>query len=328
MLLAISESSQVAAARRSAAAIGKEQGLSEEEIGRVALVATEIATNILKHASAGHMIVQPFADAEGSGVELLGFDKGTGIGDLRRSLEDGYSTVGTPGTGLGAMKRQADILDIYSRAGLGTAVLARISAKSPLPPGSVTIGAVVSPHPHEVECGDAWAFRQGSRGATMLAVDGSGHGPQAALAARTAVAAFEGNFENEGVRLVDTIHRALLPTRGAAVAVARIDREARLVRFTGVGNIAGALIDDDKPKHMVSHNGTAGHVAARIREFNYPFAGRVTVILHSDGLSAKWDLTAYPGLAAHHPSIIAGVLFRDYRRANDDAMITVMRDRA
>ena len=121
------------------------------------------------------------------------------------------------------------------------------------------------------------------------------------------------------------MHRALMPTRGAAVAVARIDAGARTVRYVGVGNISGVLVSDGGTRHMVSHNGTAGHVAPRIREFTYEFSGDPLVILHSDGLTPRWDLGAYPGLATQHPSLIAGVLLRDYRRGRDDASVVAMR---
>jgi hypothetical protein len=97
------------------------------------------------------------------------------------------------------------------------------------------------------------------------------------------------------------------------------------VRFVGVGNITGALLSNGELRRMVSHNGTVGHIAPRIREFTYPFAGDAVVILHSDGLSAKWNLADYPGLATSHPSLIAGILFRDYRRDRDDASIVVLR---
>jgi len=107
--------------------------------------------------------------------------------------------------------------------------------------------------------------------------------------------------------------------------VVRVDQAQRLVRYVGVGNIAGAVVSQGVVRRMVSHNGTAGHIAPRIREFTYPWSGSATIILHSDGLSSKWDLDAYPGLATSHPSLIAGVLFRDYRRGNDDASIAVMR---
>lgn len=121
------------------------------------------------------------------------------------------------------------------------------------------------------------------------------------------------------------LHRALAPTRGGAVAIARIDETARTVRYVGVGNISGTLIDNGSIRHMVSHNGTAGHIAPRIREFTYGFTANPLVILHSDGVTTRWDLSSYPGLAAQHPSLIAGVLWRDHRRGRDDATVVAMR---
>jgi hypothetical protein len=173
--------------------------------------------------------------------------------------------------------------------------------------------------------GDGWAFRATAAGPTLLSADGSGHGPLAALAVEAATKSFESDPGRDCARLMEDIHRALAPTRGAAVGIARIDMALRLVRFVGVGNIAATLCSQGTARRMISHNGTAGHIAPRIREFTYPWSGDATVILHSDGLSAKWDLDAYPGLAASHPSLIAGVLFRDYRRGRDDTSIVVMR---
>ena len=125
--------------------------------------------------------------------------------------------------------------------------------------------------------------------------------------------------------LVARLHRALMPTRGAAIAVARIDTAARIVRYAGLGNIAGLLLANGKVSHMVSHNGTAGHLAPRIREFTYAYTGNPLLILHSDGLTSRWDLAAYPGLANQHPSLVAGVLLRDFRRGHDDASVAALR---
>ena len=327
MLIAIDDQTQIAAARRRAEALARELTLDGSRAGRVALVATEMASNILKHATHGHLQLTRFADGTGSGIELLAMDKGPGIADVARSLEDGYSTAGTPGTGLGAIRRQADIFDIYSRPDAGTVVMARVLAHE----GSVgasadcELGITLVPYPGEVECGDSWAFGLKSGAPSLFAVDGSGHGPHAALAARSAVEAFEKSDQMDSVRVMETIHRALAPTRGAAIAIARLDRAEKLVRFSGVGNISAALFSDGTTKRMVSLNGTAGHVAPRVREFTYPYSGAATILLHSDGVSAKWDLGAYPGLAASRPSIIAGVLNRDFRRTNDDALIAVLR---
>ena len=109
------------------------------------------------------------------------------------------------------------------------------------------------------------------------------------------------------------------------MAVARVDVAARTVRFVGVGNISGILVHSNGARHMVSHNGTAGHVAPRIREFTYEFDADPLVILHSDGLATRWDIASYPGLTVQHPSLVAGVLLRDHRRGRDDASVVAMR---
>jgi hypothetical protein len=159
----------------------------------------------------------------------------------------------------------------------------------------------------------------------VVVADGAGHGVEAARAADLAVRAFVVNPGDYWEAVGDRMHGARRPTRGAAVAIARIDETARTVRYVGVGNICGVVVAATDARHMVSHNGTAGHIAPRIREFTYPFADNPLVILHSDGLTARWDLAAYPGLASQHPSLIAGVLLRDHRRARDDASVVAMR---
>ena len=323
MIAGIADSSQVSAARRAAADFARASGFDEAATGRIALVATEMATNLLKHAAAGEIVIDNFSDRDGAGVELLSLDKGPGITDLGRALADGFSTAGSPGNGLGAVRRQCDQFAIWSRPGLGTAAVARFHRHGPS--GSVALGAIVQPYPGETAAGDGWAFDAAAAAPTLLMVDGSGHGPLAALAVEAATKSFARSQSRECPSLMEDIHRALAPTRGAAVGIARIDMALRLVRFVGVGNITAALYSQGTVRRMISHNGTAGHIAPRIREFTYPWSGDATVILHSDGLSAKWDLDAYPGLAASHPSLIAGVLFRDHRRNRDDASIVVMR---
>jgi hypothetical protein len=129
------------------------------------------------------------------------------------------------------------------------------------------------------------------------------------------------------VEVVQGVHGALGATRGAAVAVARLEPEANggNVNFVGVGNISAALIDGTDVRRMVSLDGTAGYIAPRIRAFQYSYRGTPTLILHSDGLTSRWDLSAYPGLMGAHPSLIAGILYRDFRRGKDDASIVAVR---
>lgn len=316
-------------ARRAATELARHGGADDTRIGRAALIATEMATNIIKHAPGGGMIaMNRFRDAQGTGVELLAVDKGPGISDLQACLADGYSTAGSAGTGLGAIARQADVFGTYSRPGLGTVIQARlITAPAPAGAAGTDLGVVAAPYPGETVSGDRWAFEPGGRGRTLLVVDGSGHGAQAAQAAELAVNVFSERAGEDCVSLAERMHRALAPTRGAALAVARIDAGEALIRFVGIGNIAGAVVTGIETRQMVSHNGTAGHVAPRIREFTYPYTGIPCIIMHSDGLSSRWRMADYPGLAACHPSLIAAVLFRDFRRGRDDATIAVMRPR-
>jgi anti-sigma regulatory factor (Ser/Thr protein kinase) len=325
MINSVRDTSEVGEVRRAAARLARRSGLAEEVVGRIALVATEMATNLLKHGGGGVVAMDRFADADGSGLELLALDKGTGIADVTRCLADGYSTAGSPGTGLGAVTRNSDRYAIYSRPGLGTALMARFLNSKATSVRGPEFGAVIDAYPGETVCGDRWVTGDGRNGITLLLVDGSGHGPMAAHAAEIATRTFADNIDKECVPLVETIHRALAPTRGAALAVARVEAGAHVVRFVGVGNIGAVLSTGGETRRMASYNGTVGHVAPRIREFTYPFTSRPLVILHSDGLSARWEIDAYPGLAASHPSLVAAVLFRDHRRGRDDAAVVAMR---
>lgn len=325
MNLAVTEQSQVAQARRSVSVFAGQHGAPEARIGAIAIAVTELATNLLKHGGGGDILAEQFDDADGTGIEVLALDRGPGMADVARCMQDGYSTAGSLGQGLGAVSRQSDHLRIWSRPGLGTIVAARFVLRPADGGRQLQCGAVLARYPGELVCGDAWACAATSSGVTLLLADGSGHGLEAEKAAHLAVSVFQQNSSDSCEELLGRLHRALMPTRGAAVAVARIDAAASVIRYGGVGNISGTLITAGRLSHMVSHNGTAGHVAPRMREFTYPFAGAPLVVLHSDGISSRWDLAGYPGLAAQHPSLIAGVLLRDFRRARDDASVVAAR---
>jgi hypothetical protein len=184
-------------------------------------------------------------------------------------------------------------------------------------------GAICLPIASEDVCGDAWSARPHPDGLTLMVVDGLGHGPLAAEAARAAIGVFGGFDRLPLVEILDRVHGALRPTRGAAVSVARLDLARGCVRFAGIGNVAGTLVAGPNVRKMVSHNGTAGHAVKRIQEFTYEFVGIPLVLLASDGLGTNWSLDRYPGLALHHPSLVAGVLYRDFTRGRDDVTVLV-----
>jgi hypothetical protein len=227
------------------------------------------------------------------------------------------------------MRRLARIFDLFSLPGVGTALLAQVVAK-PLadqqPSPRFEVGAVCVPVAGEQMGGDAWAVSHQPGRSLFLVADGLGHGPLAATAADEAVRLFEANAQRSPSDIIHAAHAALRSTRGAAVAVAEIIPAERLVRFAGVGNIAGRILHAGASQGLVSHNGTVGHQIHAVREFVYPWPEGALLVLNSDGLLTQWDLERYPGLTEHHPGLIASILLRDFSRKRDDSTVIVARE--
>jgi anti-sigma regulatory factor (Ser/Thr protein kinase) len=326
--LTIDDSSGAAEARRRAIQVATRLGFDETAVGRVAIVVTEAATNLVKHAHGGELLLQPLSAGGVSGLEVIALDRGPGIARLGDALRDGFSTAGSPGTGLGAMARLSAVFDIHSAIGAGTAVLARLWAR-PVPAGprsGVEIGGICVARAGEGECGDAWAVseRRGD-GASILVADGLGHGLLAAEASRDAVRLFSESPGLAPAAVIERLHAGLRGTRGAAAAVAELDLGRGVVRYSGVGNISATIVTGGARRSLVSHNGIVGYEARRIQEFSQPFPDAALLVLHSDGLTTQWRMDAYPGLAGRHPGIIAAVLYRDFKRGHDDVTVVVAR---
>jgi anti-sigma regulatory factor (Ser/Thr protein kinase) len=327
--LPISDSSQVPGARRAAANLAKRDGFSDAHADKAGLIATELGTNLVKHGGGGELYLHSVRDSVGVDVlEIMSLDKGPGIANTFLSLRDGYSTSGSAGTGLGAIRRLSDAFDLYSQPGHGTVVLSRlVSAPSPsvCPLKTLEIGAITRPKKGEEVCGDHWSVATQRGQWQVLVADGLGHGPLASEAAMQAARLFRTTRSRALPDLLAAIHGALRSTRGAAVAIADIDVGRQLVRFAGVGNIAGVVVSTTGTKYMVSLNGTAGVEMRKVTEFSYPWPDKALLVLYSDGLVSHWNMDEYPGLYQRHPMIIAAVLCRDYDRGRDDVTVVVVK---
>jgi anti-sigma regulatory factor (Ser/Thr protein kinase) len=321
----IEDRSQVGSVRRAATQLAGALNFPEVESGKVALAATEIATNILKHAGYGRIVLRALDRSGVAGIELLGLDRGPGIANLTASRRDGESTAGSPGQGLGALARLSPTFEIYTQPRRGTALRIEFWARPAGAPAYET-GVVCVAKPGESVSGDDWAAHFESQFATVLVTDGLGHGPEAARAARAATHVLLENPTAMTGRLLEECHVALAPTRGATVAAARIDAGAAQGMFAGVGNIVARVLCDGDQRNLVSHNGTVGHTVRRIQEFGFQFGPDAVLVMHSDGMDTRWNLASdYPGLANRHPGLIAGVLYRDHDRGRDDVTVFVLR---
>jgi anti-sigma regulatory factor (Ser/Thr protein kinase) len=326
---AIAHASDVAAARRAGQKLADALGFDDVKAGRLAIIITEAATNILKHAGEGTVtVMRTQSGVAMPGVDVVAIDNGPGIADLDFALRDGVSTAGTAGTGLGALRRQADEFDAWTQHGRGSAFFMRIwRGAVPPEPCGIDVGALCTPLAGEDECGDGWGVTCDLDGATLLGVDGLGHGPEAAKAAAGAIEALEMRPAAPPGAVVQTAHELLRITRGAALSVARIDYHSDEVRFAGIGNVSAIVHDGMARRALVSHNGIVGHNMRKVQEFTVPFPPGALCVLASDGIQTQWDLSAYPGLHAHAPALVAAVLMRDYSRRRDDAMVLVARRR-
>jgi anti-sigma regulatory factor (Ser/Thr protein kinase) len=318
----IDDDSKVGEARRAAQAAANFE-FDAQVAGRVAIAATELARNLLRHAGGGELLLQVLGSDATATVELLAIDRGPGMTDVERCMRDGFSTGGTPGTGLGAVRRLADDFDIYSVPGEGTVVMARFG-KGP----EAKFGVVCVPLQGEAECGDGWHLVADGNRVAAIIVDGLGHGAFAAEAARAGIDAFAASPWAPPHFIMHLAGTAMARTRGGAAAAALIEGSA--VSYAGVGNVAGSLVSAEKSQGLVSHAGTLGmqgmgpatRRAAQQFEYTRPAGG--LLVMHSDGISARWSLKDRPALFTHHPAIVAGVLYRDHGREKDDATVLVI----
>jgi anti-sigma regulatory factor (Ser/Thr protein kinase) len=283
----VSDLSQAGEVRRAATRMGEHAGLSEVKRGEVAIIATELAKNLARYGRNGHVLVQTVTGAGGVGLDLLAVDSGPGMADVQKCLQDGFSTGGTPGTGLGAVRRLATTFDLYSLPGKGTVVFARIRDAAPgVAPAAFEWAAVSTPAPHEELCGDAWRVAVKDREIAVMVVDGLGHGPQAAKAADLAAGLFDRQWFDTPVSFCEGAHRALSGSRGAAIAAALVSSTA-VVRYAGVGNISACVVSPAASRGMMSQNGTAGLQMRKVQQFDYPWPERALLVMHSDGLSNR-----------------------------------------
>jgi len=331
---------QAGAARRTASAMARSAGFDETVSGKLAIVASEIGMNLVKHARDGQIIFRRVDERNAPGIEILSIDRGPGMRDLAKCLRDGYTSAGTSGTGLGAMIRLSSAFDVYSLEGRGTVLVARFEGRrlaetvdsvdpqsSGGPFNMFQFGAVCQPCPGGLVSGDGWSRRELTGHTRIIVADGLGHGPAAAEASRKAVEVFNAGDNLPLVALIDEMHVELRPTRGAAVAIAQIDHAQQSIHYVAVGNIGGSVLDGDTSHGLLTLSGIVGHTLPRVQENVYTWPPGGLLVMYSDGIKSRWNLDLYPGLAYKNPSLVAGVLYRDFRRGTDDTTVVVVKER-
>ena len=329
---------------RAAAALGRRAGLGDPRAAEIAHAVDALAEMFCRHATGGQIALRRVWRAGVPGLEVVAIDRGPGCSDLPDVLccPGGAAAAARD---FGAVAEFASWYDGYSLPGRGTTVTVQFWPRGTNLGSPTPATGIARAIPGERASGDKFAVVLRADGPLVLVADGLGHGPLAAVAAAAAVDAFYeavaehghdpagvtgGEVADDPAAVVEWIHQAIAHTRGAAIAVAKLLPAAGLVRFAGLGNIAAAVIDPPGTGQagrtgMISQPGVAGHQRRAVCEFTYPIAAESIVVLHSDGVTDRWDLAAYPGLADHGPLVIATTLLRDAGVRLDDACVVVAR---
>lgn len=326
---AVQDASQIGAARRQAARMAAEAQFDEVSAGRLALVVTELGQNLLRHAKDGRLLLGVLRRGGDAWLEVISVDRGPGMRDLQRCLVDGYSTSGTAGTGLGAVRRLADGFDAFSAFDQGTVVVARIApharARTPRVDGALQVEGLCLAAPGETVSGDGWGVQAGQDAGRVIVADGLGHGVDAAVAADAAVEVFCAHPGLEPARLFDCMHGRLRGTRGAAVALLEFDAAAGSVSMTGAGNISGRVISGVEDRSLMSQHGTVGLQMRRVQAMACTWGGHALAVLHSDGIATRWSLAGAPGLLQASAIVVAAWILHHHLRGRDDATVVVLR---
>lgn len=319
----VTDTSCVGEARRHCAHTIADWGWSDVEAGQLSLIVTELGSNLMRHAVGGQLWIA--FNPAWQEVEVIALDRGPGMPDVQSSLTDGVSTgSGSPGTGLGAVRRMASDFDVHSSPA-GTLVLARMRPGGVArPPIGARLGAVCLPAPGETHCGDGWALAEQEGEVALLVSDGLGHGPEAAAASRAALAAFANAPFTPLPGLMALVHQAMQGTRGGAVFAAHVPVDA-VLRYSGAGNILGRVFSGVFDQGLITPHGTAGVQMRRTEASTHALPRHALVLLHTDGVASRWPSAPLVALLPRNPTLLAAALAWTHTRGRDDTTVVVLK---
>lgn len=308
--------------------IAESVSFSPLKLAHIDILISELTTNLTKHAPAGgEFLVKHFVDDGRDGLEILCIDNGPGIDDLPRMLQDGVSTSGTLGHGLGALKRLSDHFEIYTKKDWGTIVLCRIFRnEAPLRVlQKVAIGAILVPYKGESLCGDGWAYKTCGSILKVLITDGLGHGKEAFFASQQAIRYFMNSDEISPSDMLRGIHESIRLSRGVVATCINVDLTTLKGTMCGIGNISGRVLGFLSTRVFLSYNGIVGHnIPARLMDREIDVSNGL-LVLCSDGLKDRWDLASHPMLSRYDISIAAAVIYKENNRRSDDVSVLLLK---
>jgi len=315
-------------ARRAARALAEALGFAPTACEEIVLAVTEIATNLVRHAQGGKLILTSLLAEGRPGLQVESHDEGPGIRDVEQALADGFSTAGSLGAGLGAVNRLMDELEITSERRRGTRIVCRkwlrdyVASVRACP---LAFGAATRPRLNTDVNGDAFVIKQWAESALVGLIDGLGHGQFAHRAAQAARQYVESHFDLPLAQIFRGAGRACRATRGVVMALARFDWARERLVFASVGNIEARVLSQAEPVRFNIRRGIVGLNAPSAVVTEHPWPPGNVLVLHSDGLRTHWGWRDFPGLTSQPADVSAQALLRALAKAEDDATALVVR---
>jgi len=304
-----------------------EIGINPKRVAEIDLIVAELTTNLFKYAIEGEILFGSFKEGQNAYIEIISIDKGPGIANPARMLQDGVSSTKSMGHGLGSIKRLSDTFDIYSLPDWGTILLSRVYVTTPVKPGSrIVIRPIVLSKAGETVSGDGLAIKTGKDYVKIMLCDGLGHGPEANKAINEAEKAFRIFPDTDPTDTLRFIHNAIKKTRGMVSNIVCFDLKSKTWSSAGIGNISARWLGPVSFKNHMSYNGIVGHnIPNTMNAQSYPADLYNQVILASDGIKTRWDTAKYPMIQKCDPSVLAAAIYKDHARHTDDMSVVVIK---
>ena len=308
--------------------VARRLGFSESRRQNMLLVASEMVTNLIKHAD-GKGVVQIWQQP-GNVLDLVSFDYGPGIHDPVTAQQDGFSTAGTLGKGLGSMQRLSDRFGLFTqpRTGSahpwqGTAVWCRFEPET-APVAFGQVGLFVRSLANDRHNGDHIYLELRPDRLRLFHLDGLGHGRDAAQATAQLDRYLAETDTLEG--LLARVDRHLRATTRGAVGIAcELDVRRQSLTMLGVGDMSAHLCQEGQVQHFSFAPGVLGREHKTPRPTEVAVAAGALLVSTSDGIRRGWDEKAFPGLCRQHPQLVAYVLGNAMARLTDDQSVCVLR---
>lgn len=296
----------------------------EKQLGEIDIIVAEITSNLIKHASNGEILYRiQHSDGHDPEFEIICIDRGPGMEDTARMMKDGMSTTKTLGQGLGAIDRLSSFFQMYSIPKWGTVVYAKVGnvMRRSVNKGSfgLELKTLFVNKPKEVVCGDGYRVKETSHAIKIFFGDGLGHGEFAKEAVDAAGSFFLEVEDNDPVAIIRQMHEKVRRTRGLVASIAIFEKNTNQWKICGVGNILSRMYNGIEYKNYMSYNGAIGlNIPNTMNASVFSVDRNQHLIMCSDGIQSRWDLTRYPSIFKYDNTVLAAILYKDFGRGTDD----------